>query len=85
MDKETIEAKIKDIEKEIKHTRSASYKELLERRLQAYKNLLPKARRLCKLKKGDVQFVNGSSRADAILAAWQRKFKGVNPHEYIDY
>lgn len=85
MDRKTIEAKIKDLEREIKHTRNASYKELLERRLQAYKNLLPKARELYQLQKGEQIKGLGPTRQDAILEAWQRRFKGVRASEYIDY
>lgn len=85
MTREDIQKHIKDIETEIRHTTNKSYRQLLSRRLAAYKNLLPRARTLHKLEKGDVKFINGTTQSNQILAAWQRKFKGVDAHEYIDY
>lgn len=89
MDVETMKQKIKDIQIEIRHTTNAGYKEVLERRLEAYINLLPKARVTYKLEKGDYRNLNGANRQDALMAAWQEKFKKahkeVTLHDYFGY
>ena len=89
MDAFTIKRKIKEIEREIRQATNTSYKEVLERRLQAYKNLLPRARVTYKLEAGDYKNPYGTNRQDALIAIWQEKFKKaykeVTQHEYIDY
>ena len=89
MDAFTIKQKIKEIQIEIRHTTNASYKELLERRLEAYKNLLPRARETYKLEPGEYVNTNGANRQDVLIGIWQKKFnmeqKELKLDDYFDY
>lgn len=86
MDRHTMLAKIKQLEKDIKAAKNEAYKQLLEERLAIYRKLLPRARNLQKLNRADkYDLTMGRSTEDRILAAWQNKLgKDVILRDYFD-